>query len=221
MKYPADIRKLHEEIQKNIFYMIPEKWDRIYLYASVIDVLGGTKTGEMFFYYFPKGILRKKPINVYEIPEKFDIDEKQYSKFVNDLYETIKKLRDASIENKEKAWSTMTIVIDNSKYKAIYSYQDLMSGELDEEKRRIIWIYRYLKIPYASFTKKEKEIIDKYEKTTKPHEGIFEIPVYTKSSDKDIETIVDIQKKFKFVTEDKIEEIEFMENHVPKSQILK
>ena len=221
MKYPADIRKLHEEIQKKIFYMLPEKWDRICLYASVIDVLGGTKTGEMFFYYFPKGILRKKPVNVYEIPEKFDIDEKHYSKFANDLYETIKKLRDASIENKEKVWSTITIVIENWKYKAIYGYEDLISGELDEEKRRVIWIYRYLKFPYESFTKKEREIIDKYEKTTKSREGIYELPLYTKTLNKNNETISDMQKKLKFVTEDKIEEIEFLENHVPKSQILK
>ncbi|MDE5830440.1 MAG: antitoxin YezG family protein, partial [Clostridia bacterium] len=101
MKYPSDVKKLHEEIQKKIFYMLPEKWDRLYLYASVIDYPGETKMGEMFFYYFPKGLLRKKPVNVYEIPNKFDIDEKQYSKFINDLYNTIKDLREVCIENKE------------------------------------------------------------------------------------------------------------------------
>ena len=47
----------------------------------------------MFFYYYPKGILKKNAINVYEIPVKFNIDEKEYMKLVNQLYETIKLLR--------------------------------------------------------------------------------------------------------------------------------
>lgn len=29
---------LYSEIQKKLFYIIPEKWESIYLYASVIDV---------------------------------------------------------------------------------------------------------------------------------------------------------------------------------------
>ena len=33
------------------------------------------KKGEMYFYYFPKGIIKKKPVNCYEIPSLFDIDE--------------------------------------------------------------------------------------------------------------------------------------------------
>ena len=52
------------------------------------------KTGELFFYYIPKGIFRKKPINVYEIPSKFNLDENQYLKLVQILYEKIKKLKE-------------------------------------------------------------------------------------------------------------------------------
>ncbi len=45
-----------------IFYMIPEKWDKLYLYSSVIDMPEGKKTGELYFYYIPKGILRKNQL---------------------------------------------------------------------------------------------------------------------------------------------------------------
>ena len=48
----------------------------------------------------------------------------------------------------------------------------------------------------------------------------FEMPLYTKPTNKDIETIRTIEKKSEFVTEEIIEEIEFKNNHIPKSQIL-
>ena len=37
----------------------PEKWEEIYLYASVIQQMLNLETGELFFYYYPKGILKK------------------------------------------------------------------------------------------------------------------------------------------------------------------
>lgn len=51
------------------------------------------KTGEMYFYYFPKGIIKKKAVNGYEIPNVFNIDEDEYSKLIADLYTIIKRLR--------------------------------------------------------------------------------------------------------------------------------
>ena len=49
------LRKIYSEIQNKLFYLIPEKWNKVYLYASVIKQLNNLETGEMFFYYFPKG----------------------------------------------------------------------------------------------------------------------------------------------------------------------
>ena len=57
------IKDLYSEIRKCLFYMIPEKWESIYLYASVIQRDNGEETGEMFFYYFPKSIIKRNPIN--------------------------------------------------------------------------------------------------------------------------------------------------------------
>ena len=52
-------RMVFAEIQKKLFYMIPEKWDAIYLYASIIEEPFKKPVGEMYFYYIPKGILRR------------------------------------------------------------------------------------------------------------------------------------------------------------------
>ena len=89
----SEIRKLYSELQKQLFYLIPEKWDRIYLYASVEEKMIGLETGELFFYYFPKGILKKNPVNVYEIPNKFNLNEDEYIHLVEKLYQQIKKIR--------------------------------------------------------------------------------------------------------------------------------
>lgn len=73
--------------------MIPEKWDKIYLYASITNQINNLQTGELYFYYYPKGILKKNPVNVYEIPSKFSLDEEMYLKLVEELYNSIKELR--------------------------------------------------------------------------------------------------------------------------------
>ena len=75
LQHSKKIREIYEDIQRKIFYMIPEKWEELYLYSSVIEQLGQFETGELFFYYIPKGIIKRKPINVYEIPSKFNLDE--------------------------------------------------------------------------------------------------------------------------------------------------
>ncbi len=98
--------------------MLPEKWNKLCLYASVIDEQNSMQTGEMFFYYFPSGILRKKQINVYEVPERFGIDENQYIRFANSLYNTIKKLKKVCVQHGERPWSNITIIIEKQKYKA-------------------------------------------------------------------------------------------------------
>lgn len=220
MKYLTDIKKLHEEIQKKIFLMLPEKWDSLYLYASVIDHFNKLQTGEMFFYYFPKGLLKKRPVNVYEVPNKFNIDETQYFRLADDLYQQIKKLRMLQIENGEKPWSNLTIIIEDLKYKVVYNYEDLNKEQFESNERRIIWTYRYLHMPYESFNRQEREAIERHEKQANKQESVYELPIYTKKLNKEIQSIKDIEKKMEFVTEDKIEEMHFIDTHVPKSQIL-
>ena len=92
LRHTKKIKERYEDIQKRLFYMIPEKWDKLYLYASVIDQFQKVQTGELFFYYIPRGILKKNPVNVYEIPSKFNIEENDYMNLVDMLYESIKLL---------------------------------------------------------------------------------------------------------------------------------
>lgn len=154
------MRDKYEKIQNNLFDLIPEKWEEIYLYASVIDTGEDTQEGEMYFYYIPKGILKKKPINVYEVPKRFNINEKEYLKLVDILYNTIKDLRQDFIDTEQELWSSMTISIAHNKFKVEYSYDKISQEEQASYRRHVIWRYKYLGI--GGERKEERKILDKY-----------------------------------------------------------
>lgn len=181
---------MYEDIQRRIFYMIPEKWDKMYLYASVSDLIDGHQTGELFFYYIPRGIFKKNPVNVYEIPQKFNLDEKEYLKLVNILYQKIVELRE---EFKKieivPTWTNLTMTIQGIQFKIEYDYEDLSKSKFSSYERHIIWRYNYLGIKEEQLNKQEKEIIERYllgEKVIRRRER-YEAGIYIKN----IKNIVD------------------------------
>lgn len=181
----SEIRNIYEKIQKQLFYMIPEKWDRVYLYASVLDHYNNVQTGEMFFYYYPKSVLKKNPVNVYEVPNKFNIDEGAYLKLAEKLYEEIKKLRICLVKIGEKPWTNLTISIENFKFNVEYNYDDLINSNYTSYDRHLIWRYKYLNVPLNSYQKKDRKMIEEYLQKEEYHnknistytEGIYKKPV--------------------------------------------
>ena len=190
LKHTKKIKEMYEDIQRRIFYMIPEKWDKMYLYASVSDLIDSKKTGELFFYYIPKGIFKKNPVNVYEIPQKFNLDEKEYIKLVNILYEKIVDLREEfkKIEI-TPTWTNLTMKIEGVKFKVEYDYEDLTKSKFTSYERHIIWRYNNLEIREEQLSKEEHKIIERYllgEKVVKRRER-YETGIYIKN----IKNIVD------------------------------
>ena len=181
IKTTRKINEIYQDIQKKIFYIIPEKWEELYLYSSVIERFGNVETGELFFYYIPKGILRKNPVNVYEIPSKFNLEESEYLRLVELLYEKIKELREEfkKLEN-GKTWSNLTITIKNMKFKIEFNYEDLQNSEFDSYQRHIIWRSKYLGMGLEKVGKEERDILESYKnkpnslvRTETYEEGIF------------------------------------------------
>lgn len=178
---------LYSEIQKKLFYIIPEKWESIYLYASVIDVPGQKPVGEMYFYYLPKGIIKKKYVNGYEIPSIFNIDEEQYSKLITDVYNLVKLLRERAIaKNKKKVWSNINITIKNFQFKIEFDYENLRQSPFDSYERHVIWRYNYLNEDIDTMSRKDKKIIEHYEQYKQTEipikkdvyiEGVYKQPV--------------------------------------------
>ena len=161
MSVEEKLRSIHKEIQQRLTKMVPERYKKICLYASVLDG-SELSRGEMFFYYFPSGILKKNPINVYEIPELFDFEEEQYRELENRLYEIIRKLRKYCVRIGQRPWSNVTITMEGTKYIVEYNYDDLKKSGFDNYERHIIWRYKYLKVPIESYSKKEREVLQRY-----------------------------------------------------------
>lgn len=217
LKHTKKIKEMYEDIQRRIFYMIPEKWDKIYLYASVMDRIDNKQTGELFFYYIPKGILKKKPVNVYEIAQKFNLDENEYIELVKILYEKIIELRNEfkKIELVQ-TWTNLTISIDGVKFKVEYDYEDLNKSKFTSYERHIIWRYKYLGIGEEQLNKNDKEILQRYllgEKVVRRRER-YEEGIYIKN----IKNIVDYDTE-NYSNEKNIEYIA-TENEKVKNQII-
>lgn len=190
LKHTKKIKEMYEDIQRLIFYMIPEKWEKMYLYASVSDLIDRRQTGELFFYYIPKGIFKKNPVNVYEIPQKFNLDEKKYIKLVNILYQKIVALREEFKKIEVvPTWTNLTIMIQGIKFKVEYDYEDLTKSKFSNYERHIIWRYNFLGIKEEQMNKEERKIIEKYllgEKVVRRRER-YEEGIYIKN----IKNIVD------------------------------
>ena len=200
--------------------MIPEKWNKVYLYSSIIERQNNLETGELYFYYIPSGILKKNPVNVYEIPTKFSIDENEYLKLVDKLYGEIKALQRMCVQLGQEKWHSIIISIADFRFNVEYNYEDFGSYKFSSYERHLIFRYVYLNYPITSFNKSEKEVIFRYLneiKYNKPKKMVYSETMY----EMPFETIEIGSKNsnIQFVKEDDERLIE--ENKDIKSQILK
>lgn len=220
LRHTKKIKDKYEEIQRKLYYMIPEKWDSLYLYVSVIDVEGKEPTGELFFYYVPKGILKKNPVNVYEIPSRFNIEEKEYGKLVEFLYEEIKSLRKEFVTTEQEPWSNLTIIIKGTKFAIEFGYEDLKKDGLTSYERHIIWRYKYLGLSIDYSSKEEREVLRKYlvdkELNGEKEKEYYEAGIYISG----VKNIVDYDTA-EHKSVQNVEYIASKENKTSKNQILK
>ena len=182
------------EIQRRLFYLIPERWEKIFLYTSIIDVSNKKPDGEMFFYYLPKGIIKKKLINGYEIPSVFDIDEVEYSTYITDLYNLIRKLRDVQKTRNKRIWSNIVIIVEDNQFKIEYGFENLSNMPFDSYERHIIWRYQYIENDISLYPRKDRNIIQSYQQyiiqNRMPKKSIIVQDMY----DKPVKNIIDYER---------------------------
>lgn len=154
------IKEIYENIQRKLFYIVPGKWDELHLYSSIIEKLGKIQIGEMYFYFMPKGILKRKYINVYEVPNKYNIEEEEYLKLVELLYDEIKDLREEFKKTGQRVWSNLTISIKNDRITYEYCYDNLLGGQEEYYDHHIYWRKKYLNIEPCG--KKENKALKRY-----------------------------------------------------------
>ena len=218
LNHTKKIKEIYEDIQRKLIYMIPEKWEKLYLYSSVIDMPKKVQNGELFFYYIPKGIFKKNPVNVYEIPSKFNLDEKEYIKLVEILYDKVKELREEFRKSESGTiWSNITISIQNLKFKVEYGYEDLINSNFNSYERHVIWRYQYLEIGLEQVSKKDREILKRYINGPKTmgRKEVYETGIYIQ----DIKNIVDYTTQ-NYESIQNVEYVSTKDEKIKKNQIL-
>lgn len=218
LNHTKKIKEIYEDIQRKLFYMIPEKWDKLYLYSSVIDMPKKVQNGELFFYYIPKGIFKKNPVNVYEIPAKFNLEEKEYLKLVEILYDKVKELREEFRKSESGLiWSNITISIQNLKFKVEYGYEDLKNSDFNSYERHVIWRYQYLGIGPEQVNKTDREILKRYINGPKMmnRKEVYETGIYIQ----DIKNIVDYTTQ-NYESIQNVEYVATRDEKIKKNQIL-
>ena len=204
LRTTKNMKEKYESIQNYIFALIPEKWEEIYLYASVYKKEHNSQSGELFFYYLPKGIIKRKFINVYEVPKRFNINEEQYLKIVSELYTCIKSLRKDFIDTEQEIWTNITISIANFRFKVEYNYEKLPTTEKEIFERNTIWKYKYLKI--GGDNKEERKILEQYFSVIQPsNKNTYETGLYVKTDSNNIGFDKDDNEAREFVMYEKDE----------------
>lgn len=150
-----DLRKQYKEIRHSLVNLIPEKWEGIYLYASVLNQKGG----EMYFYYTPKKFFKHKPINCYEIAARFGIDEIEYNEALEKLYKKIKRLYAMNV----RKFSNITIKMEDGQFTIEYHYNNIMHSMYTDEQRHLIWYYTNLHIPMDALPDEDRILVENYE----------------------------------------------------------
>ena len=162
--------------------------------------------------------IRKKPVNVYEIPSKFNIDEEEYLKLVKALYQKIQQLREEFRKSETGGiWSNITITIENLKFKVEYNYEDLKNHYFNSYERHIIWRFKYLGIGPEQVSKKDKEILKRFVLGAKTltRKEIYQFGIYVK----DVGNIIDYNTEDS-ETDKNVEYIVSKEERKNKNQII-
>ncbi len=158
----SDMSKMYRGIHHQLSNLIPEKWESIYLYASVIKQINNIETWEMYFYYVPAGLLKKNPINVYEIPNRFNVDEEEYLALVDTLCHSIKKLHKEYQKTYQRSCTNLVIAIKDTQFLIEYNDDNLAKSKYNSNDRHLIFKHKYLNIPLQSFQIKERRIIQSF-----------------------------------------------------------
>ena len=104
--------------------------------------------------------VKRKFINVYEVPNKYNIEEEEYLKLVELLYDEIKELREEFRKTNQKVWSNLTISIKNDRITYTFCYDNLLGGQDEYYDHHIYWRKKYLHIEPCG--KKEEKAFNKY-----------------------------------------------------------
>jgi hypothetical protein len=124
-----------EMIAERIQDILPQGWKKVVFYAEVTD-----DSYEMFYYVFTSE--SDKPIQCYDLPDLYEIDENQIDAIFEELYEPLRKERSSLIAEGKEPWSNYTLILNSdSSFKVDYDFTSLEDGGYEYRKQ---WKNKYI-----------------------------------------------------------------------------
>ncbi|OKP83266.1 hypothetical protein A3844_22695 [Paenibacillus helianthi] len=145
------MEELYQLIGKKLVGIIPDQWDKIYLYAEVLP-------GSSIIYFYFESATKKELIYSHEIPEIYGVDERIYNRLHGELQEYFVELNKVFRNTLDQPWTNLTMYLEQSgKFNIDYSYDEVINNP---SKQLTIWKYEVLGLlPRDEF---HQEYLDEY-----------------------------------------------------------
>lgn len=145
------MEKIYQMIANTVNKMIPDKWNKIYLYAEVL-------CDSRCVYFDFESTTKNMFIYSLNIPDEYGVDENRFQELKHELIGLFEELHEEFKINSPQAWNSLVMFLDNTgKFKMDYSYDEV---KLTPHEQRIIWKYKMLGVYPTSAS--SKKIVDDY-----------------------------------------------------------
>lgn len=153
----TQLGKIYQQIGETIVEMIPEEWEKVYLYGEVAE--GFCRA---YFFYYPKN--NKTPVYFHDIREKFNNHEDEFLRLKSQLFDLLVELWETFKKHDQEPWTNLTLFLDSSgKFKIDYDYEDL--SDVNPLHQQIIWEYKHLGL--IPENQEDREFLEEYLKNEK------------------------------------------------------
>ncbi|MED1124947.1 antitoxin YezG family protein [Bacillus atrophaeus] len=145
---------LYQKIAEQINEMIPAEWNKVALYAEILD-----DSREVYFFF--NTINSEDFIYSHDIPEHYQVSKQIYDDLLIELQDLFDELRDEWKANNSDVWTNLTLKLDyTGKFSIDYDYENVIESTLDDYQRQMIWEYTNLGI--SPMDKEDEEFVKNY-----------------------------------------------------------
>ncbi|ETT52996.1 hypothetical protein C162_08591 [Paenibacillus sp. FSL R7-269] len=129
------VEKLYQLIGNKLVGIIPDEWDKIYLYAEILP-------GSRIVYFYYNSTTQNELIFGQSIPEVYGVDDQIYNRLDRELIEYFVELNAESLKSSPEPWTNLTMYLDQSgKFNIDYSYDEVL---FSPAQQFTIWKYENL-----------------------------------------------------------------------------
>lgn len=153
MVYTERINELYRIIGEKASKMIPDEWEKIYLYSEILE-----DSSEVYFYFDLS--TKKEAVCCHNIPQIYNVSRKIYNSLLQELTESMEELHKEFKDNNEKIWTNLVYVLSKTgTFNVKYHYNDTLNSKFTMMERQIIFEYEVVGLEMEG---EDQELIDRY-----------------------------------------------------------